>query len=563
MAMRQTGTLRRRPVHARCRPTLAAPLAAGRATRFFTQPLRDGWNFLIHRASHAAVRCCTRVTAAPNNDFSVVRTVGLADQNPGASLLLLPPSLVGPGAPHNSLYSPGHRNTRCPAATGGGGMKRVAVIGSGITGLASANALAQDARVTLFEAGHHFGGHTHTVDITLPTPQGLVTHGVDTGFLVFNHRTYPHLVKLFAEHRVETAPSEMSFSVQVRQTGLEWSGNNLNTVFAQRSNLLKPRFLGMLRDILRFNKLSTAIAARNADSELAQPIADFLDEHGFNAAFREWYFLPMIACIWSCPTDQMLRFPIGTMIRFCHNHGLIQVSNRPQWHTVRGGAKHYVAKLLQAVPDARLNTPVRSVRRLAGGGVAVASDSGTEVFDTVVMACHSDQSLALLADATAAEREVLGAVRYHANHAVLHTDTAVLPRRQRAWAAWNYVRAAHTGREQAAVCLHYLINRLQPLPWAQPVVVSLNPDPAQPPAPAQVLGRYDYSHPVFDQAAVAAQQRLPAVQGTGGVWFGGAWTRYGFHEDGLMSALDIVERVRRAWAAPGASAREPAEALSA
>jgi predicted NAD/FAD-binding protein len=439
-------------------------------------------------------------------------------------------------------------------------MKRVAVIGSGITGLASAHELSKDARVTLFEADSYFGGHTHTVDITLPTPQGPVTHGVDTGFLVFNHRTYPNLVKLFAEHGVETAPSDMSFSVQVRQNGLEWSGNNLNTVFAQRSNLFKPRFLGMLRDILRFNKLTTAIALRNAEGELAQPIGDFLDEHGFNAAFREWYFLPMIGCIWSCPTDQMLRFPIGTMIRFCHNHGLIQVADRPQWHTVRGGAKHYVTKLLKAVADARLNTPVRSVRRLPGGGVAVATDGGTETFDAVVMACHSDQSLALLADATPAEREVLGAVRYHPNHAVLHTDEAVLPRRKLAWAAWNYARAADTGREQAAVCLHYLINQLQPLPWTQPVVVSLNPDPAHLPAADKVLGRFDYSHPVFDRAAVAAQQRLPAVQGTGGVWFGGAWTRYGFHEDGLMSALDIVSRVRQAWAA---RASRPAEALSA
>jgi predicted NAD/FAD-binding protein len=439
-------------------------------------------------------------------------------------------------------------------------MKRVAVIGSGITGLASAHELSKDARVTLFEADSYLGGHTHTVDITLPTPQGPVTHGVDTGFLVFNHRTYPNLIKLFAEHGVETAPSDMSFSVQVRQNGLEWSGNNLNTVFAQRSNLFKPRFLGMLRDILRFNKLTTAIALRNAEGELAQPIGDFLDEHGFNAAFREWYFLPMIGCIWSCPTDQMLRFPIGTMIRFCHNHGLIQVADRPQWHTVRGGAKHYVAKLLKTVADARLNTPVRSVRRLPGGGVAVATDGGTETFDAVVMACHSDQSLALLADATLAEREVLGAVRYHPNHAVLHTDEAVLPRRKLAWAAWNYARAADTGREQAAVCLHYLINQLQPLPWTQPVVVSLNPDPAHMPAADKVLGRFDYSHPVFDRAAVAAQQRLPSVQGTGGLWFGGAWTRYGFHEDGLMSALDIVARVRQAWAA---QPTQRAEALSA
>jgi uncharacterized protein len=440
-------------------------------------------------------------------------------------------------------------------------VKRVAVVGSGITGLAAAYRLARDARVTLFEAGDWFGGHTHTVDVTL---EGQ-TFGVDTGFLVFNHRTYPNLVRLFDELKVDTCASEMSFSVQVRDFGvgagvgagaggLEWSGNNLNTVFAQRRNLVRPRFLRMLADIGRFNKMTTAIAERGAESELAQPIGDFLDQHRFEAAFRDWYFLPMIGCIWSCPTDQMLRFPIGTMIRFCHNHGLIQVTNRPQWYTVTGGARHYVTKLLKGISDARLNTPVRSVRRGAAG-VTVATDSGSETFDDVVLACHSDQSLALLADASDAEREVLGAIRYHPNRAVLHTDATVLPRRKLAWAAWNYARAADTGREQTAVCLHYLINRLQPLPWQQPVVVSLNPDPAHLPAPGKVLQDFEYSHPVFDGAAVAAQQRLPALQGRGGVWFGGAWTRYGFHEDGLMSALDIVERVRRSWqAAPEALA---------
>lgn len=444
-------------------------------------------------------------------------------------------------------------------------MRRVAVVGSGISGLATAHELARDAHVTLFEAGSHFGGHTHTVDVTLPGASGPVTHGVDTGFLVYNHRTYPNLVRLFERLGVETAASEMSFSVQVRAgargDALEWSGNNLNTVFAQRSNLLRPRFLGMLRDILRFNRLCTALATRSADTELAQPIAEFLDEHGFGPAFRDWYFLPMIGCIWSCPTDQMLRFPIGTMIRFCHNHGLIQVADRPQWHTVRGGAKHYVNKLLAGIADARLNTPVRGLRRLPaheGHGVMLATDGGSERFDDVVLACHSDQSLALLADASPSEREVLGAVRYHANHAVLHTDTRVLPRRKLAWAAWNYARAADTGREQAAVCLHYLINLLQPLPWQQPVVVSLNPDPALMPAEDKVLGRYDYSHPVFDAAAVAAQRSLPALQGTGGVWFCGAWTRYGFHEDGLMSALDVVARLRASWARRDARSAEVA-----
>ena len=437
-------------------------------------------------------------------------------------------------------------------------MKRVAVVGSGIAGLGVAYALARDtahpAHVTLFEAGAHFGGHANTVDVTL---EG-VTHGVDTGFLVFNERTYPNLIRLFAELGVDTAPSDMSFSVQARQDGLEWSGSDLGTVFAQKRNLLRPRFLGMLADLLRFNRLTTAIAERNEDAELQEPIGDFLDRHRFGPAFRQWYFLPMIGCIWSCPADQMLRFPIGTMIRFCHNHGLIQVSNRPQWRTVTGGSRQYVRRMLQDIGDARLNTPVRQVRRLppasGAAGVMVATEHGSERFDEVVLACHSDQALALLADATDDERRVLGAIRYHPNRAVLHTDTSVLPQRRRAWAAWNYARAADAGREQAAVCLHYLINRLQPLPWQQPVIVSLNPDPAHEPAPGQVLREFDYAHPVFDRAAVAAQRELPTIQGRSHVWFCGAWARYGFHEDGLMSALTVVDGLRQRWRAAGAQA---------
>jgi uncharacterized protein len=427
--------------------------------------------------------------------------------------------------------------------------RRVAVVGSGIAGLATAHALRNDAQITLFEAGSYFGGHTHTVNVT----RDGITHGVDTGFLVFNHRTYPQLVRLFEELGVQTAASDMSFSVQVPAQGLEWSGCNLNTVFAQRRNLLRPRFLRMLADVLRFNKLSTAIAEKgeDADAALAEPIGDWLNRHDFNDTFRDWYFLPMIGCIWSCPTDQMLRFPIGTMIRFCHNHGLIQVANRPQWHTVLGGAKHYVDKLLSGVPDARLNTPVRSVRRLPPGagqaGVMVTTDEGSERFDDVVLACHSDQSLALLPDASDNERAVLGAIRYHPNRAILHTDASLLPSRPLAWAAWNYARAADANSEQAGVCLHYLINRLQPLPWQAPIIVSLNPDPAAMPQPAAVLGDYAYSHPVFDVAAVQAQQQLHRIQGPSHVWFCGAWTRYGFHEDGLMSAMNVVQGLRQQW----------------
>ncbi len=423
-------------------------------------------------------------------------------------------------------------------------MRRVAVVGSGISGLGVAHGLAGLAQVTLFEAGDWFGGHTHTVDVTLDG----VTHGVDTGFLVLNERTYPQLLALFAELGVELARSDMSFSVRVPDIGLEWSGSDLGSVFAQRRNLLRPRFWGMLAGILRFNRLTTALAQAGRADDLAEPLGDFLARHRFGDALRDWYVLPMLGCIWSCPTDQMLRFPVATMIRFCHNHGLLQVANRPPWFTVRGGARHYVEKIVTGVPDARRRCPVRSVRRVPPGsgaaGVWVATDHGSERFDEVVFACHSDQALALLADPRAAERAVLGAIRYQPNRAVLHTDTRVLPQRRRAWAAWNYERSADASRERSAVCLHYLINRLQPLPFTTPVIVSLNP--AAPIDPARVIGEYEYDHPVFDLAAIAAQQRLGEIQGVAHTWFCGAWTRYGFHEDGLRSALAVLDGLRRA-----------------
>jgi len=421
---------------------------------------------------------------------------------------------------------------------------KIAIVGSGIAGLAVAQRLKNQADLTLFEAGDYFGGHTHTVDITLDTPQGPITHGIDTGFLVFNERTYPHLIALLAELQVDTAKSDMSFSVQVPgQPGaapLEWSGSSLNTVFAQRGNLVNPRFWGMLRDLLRFNRLATELAQGGADAELRQPLADFLRQEQFSNEFRDWYLLPMLGCIWSCPTDQMLQFPVATMIRFCHNHGLLQISNRPQWWTVQGGARHYVDKIVGQISDKRLNSPVQRLVRDASG-VSITTHGQTERFDKVILACHSDQSLALLADATAQEQDTLGRIRYQANRAVLHTDTSVLPQSRRAWAAWNYERASSpsTAAGDARVCLHYLINQLQPLPFSQPVVVSLNP--LRDIVPAQVHGVFDYAHPVFDLPAIDAQTRVAALQGQNNTYFCGAWTGYGFHEDGLKSGLAVAQ----------------------
>ena len=422
---------------------------------------------------------------------------------------------------------------------------KTAIIGSGISGLAAAHRLRGQARVTVFEAGSYFGGHTHTVDVSLPDASGqVVTHGVDTGFLVFNENTYPGLIALLDALGVPTARSDMSFSVQAAGAGflgadvLEWSGSSLRTVFAQKRNLLRPRFWGMLQELLRFNRLCTALAESGEEAALRQPLGAFLDQHRFGAAFRDWYFLPMLGCIWSCPTDQMLRFPVSTMVRFCYNHGLIQVSDRPQWFTVAGGARQYVHHLIQGVDDARLSAPVQRIVRDAAG-VHIYSGGQVERFDAVVLAVHSDQALRLLAQPTAQEGRVLDAIRYQPNRAVLHTDASVLPRRRSAWAAWNYERAASTQSASTRVCLHYWINGLQPLPFAQPVVVSLNPASAI--DPAQVLAEFDYEHPLFDTGAIAAQAQVPQLQGGQNTWFCGAWTGYGFHEDGLQSGYRAAD----------------------
>ncbi|MBC7663578.1 MAG: FAD-dependent oxidoreductase [Caulobacter sp.] len=440
---------------------------------------------------------------------------------------------------------------------------RIAVMGSGIAGLGAAHRLAPHCDVTVFESDARLGGHANTVDVTLPGPDGDVTHGVDTGFLVFNERTYPRLIAMFAELGVEVAKSEMTFSVQApRPDGsqLEWSGTSLNTVFADRGNLLRPRFHGMLFDLMRFNRLATDLARRGVDTELAQPLDEFLAQNRFGGAFIDDYLLPMIGCIWSCSTVQMMRFPVGTLIRFCHNHGLLQVRERPQWFTVTGGSRQYVDKLAPRIGRVRLATPVLAVTRdlsrdagfgaTHGGRVAVRTREGIEWFDEAVMATHAPQTLSMLADASADERRTLGAIGYQDNEAVLHTDETLLPRRRAAWAAWNYERDVVAGSNSQNDCLHYLLNQLQPLPWQQPVIVSLNPLHA--PREETVLRRITYAHPVFDNDAIAAQARLPALQGLSHVWFCGAWTGYGFHEDGLKSGQQVAQRILERMAARGA-----------
>jgi uncharacterized protein len=355
---------------------------------------------------------------------------------------------------------------------------KVAIIGSGITGLGAAHALQGSADITLFEAGAYFGGHANTVDITLPTPQGPLTHGIDTGFLVYNERTYPNLIALFAQMGIHTSATDMSFSVQTQDGSrlLEWGGASLNSVFAQRGNLLRPRFWKMLIEIMRLNRTCTQIALDGSESDLAQPLGDFLNEHRFSAELKNWYLLPMLGCIWSCPTEQMLQFPVSTMIRFCHNHGLMQVSNRPKWWTVTGGSRNYVKAITDTIADKRLNTPVQLIER-DEQGVRVITQGQAERFDRVIIASHAPQALAMLRDPSPLEQEILGAFRTQANRAVLHTDASVLPKSQLTWSAWNYVRG-NDAQEGSQVCLHYLINKLQAIPFKQQVVVSLNPNPS-------------------------------------------------------------------------------------
>ncbi len=408
---------------------------------------------------------------------------------------------------------------------------RIAVVGSGIAGLSCAWVLAKNHQVTLFEAGEYLGGHTNTIEVSVDR----VTYPIDTGFLVFNHRTYPHLTKLFEHLEVPIAKSEMSFAVSLKQPEIEWSGTNLATVFAQKSNLVRPAFWRMLTDMMRFNRETTRMARGGARQDT--PLGEWLRERGFGEEFCNWYLLPMAAAIWSCPTAEMLSYPVATFVRFCHNHGLLQVTDRPQWMTVKGGAREYVRRIASGIADIRLSCPVRSIVR-EQGGVRLLSEMGEEVFDEVVLACHSDQALAILGnDATAEERRLLGAIRYQPNRAYVHTDTTLLPRRRATWSAWNYMAAGDTADERA-VSVSYLINKLQPTPFTRPVVVSLNP--LNPPHPASVLREIEYAHPVFDAAAIEAQREIPGIQGLKRTWFCGAWAGYGFHEDGLRAGLQVA-----------------------
>ncbi len=423
---------------------------------------------------------------------------------------------------------------------------RVAVIGSGISGASCAWALRKNASVTLFEAEDRPGGHTATRDVCI----GERSIAVDTGFIVFNTLTYPLLTALFEHLDVATEESEMSFSLSLDEGHLEWAGSDdWRQAIAQKRNIVRPRFWRMLWGMKRFNELSAA--ERGSPSLSGLTLGDWLDSHGFSTAFRDDYLIPMSAAIWSTPRDAMLAFPADAFLTFFHNHRL-NTMDRPKWRTVSGGARNYLDRLLGALRrdgDVVLGARVRSVTASMAGPV-IRTDRLEQTFDHVVLASHSDQSKAMLhADANEARRAVCEAVAYRSNRVILHSDPSFMPKRKRAWAAWNYQRTSGDEKD-GDVTVTYWMNRLQNIDSSIPLFVTLNP--VGEPDPAKVYGEWTYDHPQFDAAAMAAQKRLDAIQGRDGIWLAGAWTGYGFHEDGLRSGLRVA-------AALGAQLPFPAE----
>ena len=407
---------------------------------------------------------------------------------------------------------------------------RIAIVGTGIAGNVVAHALHRDHELTVYEAAGHVGGHTHTHRIEL---DGEVQH-VDTGFIVYNHRTYPQFSRLLADLGVASQESSMSFSVRNERSGLEYNGTSLNRLFAQRRNLVRPSFLRMVADIVRFNREAPRLLD-DAHDEVA--LGDYLAEHRYSAPFVDDYLMPMGAAIWSTDPQRMLAFPARFFVRFLHNHGMLTVNDRPVWRVVAGGSARYVERLVAPWRHRiRLNCAVAQVRRLPDG-VLVSAQGATEHYDHVFLACHADQALRLLADSSPAEREILGALPFQRNDAVLHTDTSLLPRRRLAWAAWNY----HVLRERSQrVALTYNMNILQGLRSRHTLCVTLNHGDAI--DPRRVLKRLTYHHPLFTPQGVAAQRRHHEISGVRRTHYCGAYWRFGFHEDGVVSALQAVQR---------------------
>ena len=432
---------------------------------------------------------------------------------------------------------------------------RIAVVGSGVAGLSCAWMLAERHEVTVFESDNRIGGHSNTVDV----PGGCGSLPVDTGFIVYNEPAYPNLTALFRHLGVPTAASDMSFAVSLGNGALEYAGTDLRGLFAQKSNLLRPRFWTLLRELMRFYRE----APRDAGAAGEQALDDYLDAHGYGRALREDHLYPMAAAIWSAPATQVGRYPFASFVRFCQNHGLLQLNDRPVWRTVEGGSREYVKRLGRRISSRlQLEQGVQEVRRgqdESSPWVRLRTQDGwwPERFDAVVLATHANHSLALLADPTLDERRLLGAFAYTRNLAVLHSDTVLMPQRRAVWSSWNYLAARNSS---APPTVSYWMNRLQPHlprgPGAKPLFVTLNPP--VPPRPEHLIRTEVYEHPLFDGAAMSAQRELWSLQGTRGVWYCGAYFGAGFHEDGLQAGLAVAEQlggVRRPWTVNDESGR--------
>ncbi|MFC7052800.1 NAD(P)/FAD-dependent oxidoreductase [Hansschlegelia quercus] len=413
---------------------------------------------------------------------------------------------------------------------------RIAVVGAGISGASAAWALSKNHEVVVYESEQRLGGHSHTVDIDYDGS----SIAVDTGFIVYNELNYPNLTALFAELGVETQASDMSFGLSLDGGAFEWSGKTIRTLFAQRKNMVALSYLWMLREVLRFNKLCRMDLAAGVLSGLS--LGAWLDRHGLSRRFRDDYLMPIASAIWSTPAMHVLDFPAESFVSFFANHKLID-PDRPLWRTVKGGSRAYVEKLAKSYEKGlRIGTRVAAIRRDDDGVVIIDERGGRDRFDEVVMACHSDQALDLLVDVSSEEHDVLSAIRYRSNDVVLHRDVRLMPKRSAVWSAWNYLGSRKDPKAGSRdVAVTYWMNVLQGIDAEHPLFITLNP-PFEP-DPTKIFRRFSYAHPQYDAAALAAQRRVPSLQGRRRTWFCGAWTGHGFHEDGLSSGLDVAERL--------------------
>jgi len=414
-------------------------------------------------------------------------------------------------------------------------MKKIAVIGSGISGISAAyylNKLKYD--VSIFESNDYFGGHTNTQELEI----NGVKSSVDTGFLVHNDRTYPNLIDFFNELKIETTPSEMSFSVMRKSDGITWAGSNLLTIFAQYRNLFSLRFHKFLMQVIRFNKFSKEYLSE-CEGKLELTLEDLLLEKKYSKDFKKWYLLPMGGCIWSCSKNQLLKFPAFTFLKFCLNHGLLQIYNRPKWKTVLNGCNTYVEKVLNRIEKKYLNEPVLEIKS-QDGKLKVSTDQRSEKYDFCIICTHPPEAIKMLKDSDAQTKDLLYKFKFQENKAVLHLDESVLPDKKIAWSAWNYTSTkSDDGKDTVSVS--YLINKLQPLPYKESIIVSLNPVTKI--KNDKIIKTIFYQHPLFSTESIIAQEKMDNIQGSNGIYFSGAWMRYGFHEDGIFSTKKTIKKL--------------------